>query len=437
MPGLSRGREPWPMSGFSWTMDEGANGIRLHRAAWVIPVDRPPIPDGAVAAKGDTLIGVGPYRDVKARFPSGSLVSDHGDVALMPGVVNGHTHLELTALEGSIPLPQGGFPAWIQLVFQHRASLDAASTQVGFQRGLAMLTATGTALCGDTTNGMSRLCGEDARGMSRQTFLELIGFDCDSLATALGRTFYGAPSPADLQRENVSLAAHAAYSTSASVIEQAKHWCRARDKIFSMHVSEHEQEMELLRTGGGYCRDLLTTLGRWVEGWLPPGGSPVAYLDTLGVLDTKTLLVHAVHMSRLDWETVASRGCTVCFCPRSNHYLAAGKADVYCAVRMGIPVALGTDSLASNRDLNLFAEAGFLLDHWPDVSADAVLTMMTVGGARALGCQDRFGSLAPGKSASVIAVPAGPDVSVGQLSETIIHKAREGAVQWALGPENA
>jgi aminodeoxyfutalosine deaminase len=416
-------------------MDEGANRIRIHRAAWVIPVERPPIPDGAVVANGNTLIGVGPYRDLKARFPSGSPEVDHGDVALMPAVVNAHTHLELTTLEGSISLPQEGFPSWIQEVFRHRVSLDEASAQAGLKRGLAMIGASGVSLCGDITNSGSTLSETGARYPGRLAFLELIGFDCDSLAGAIERTFNGASSPADLQGDGVSLAAHAVYSTSAPVIQQAKQWCRARAKVFSMHVAEHEQEMEFLRTGGGYCRELLAALGRWVEGWLPPGGSPVAYLDTLGVLDAKTLLVHAVHMNRSDWETVSSRGCAVCFCPRSNHYLGAGKADASRAIRMGIPAALGTDSLASNRDLNLFAEAGFLLDHWLDVSPDAVLDMMTLGGAEALGTRDRFGSLAPGKSAAVIAVPADPDVSLGRLSEMIIHKAREGAVQWALGPE--
>jgi aminodeoxyfutalosine deaminase len=425
------------MSGCNRTMGEGANRIRIHRAAWVLPVERPPIPDGAVVADGDTLIGVGTYRDLKARFPSGSLLVDHGDDALMPAVVNGHTHLELTALEGSIPLPQEGFPSWIQQVFRHRAGLDAASAQAGFRRGLLMLRASGVALCGDITNSGSTLSETVARCPGRLTFLELIGFDCDSLAGALDITVHGASSPSDLQGDGMSLAAHAVYSTSAPVIQQAKNWCRAGGKVFSMHVSEHEPEMEFLRTGGGYCRELLTALGRWVEGWVPPGGSPVAYLDTLGVLDARTLLVHAVHMSSPDWETVASRGCAVCFCPRSNHYLGSGKADVNRAIRMGIPAALGTDSLASNRDLNLFAEGAFLLDHWPDATPDAVLTMMTLGGARALGCQNRFGRLAPGKYAAVLAIPAGPDVPVGRLSETIIHKAREGAVQWALGPENA
>jgi aminodeoxyfutalosine deaminase len=466
-------------------MDEGANRIRIHRAAWVIPVERPPIPDGAVIANGDTLIGLGTYQDLKARFPSRSQVVDHGDAALMPAVVNAHTHLELTALEGSISLPQEGFPSWVQQVFRLRACLDTGSTHAGFQRGLAMLGAAGTALCGDITNSGATSTEAGAAFPSLQSFVELIGFDCDSLSSALDRAlfplsvknrilrgcaadggplvhrqpsftryaptlspprggsfggcntrynpFNGAPG---LQGDGMSLAAHAVYSTSAPVIEQAKDWCRSRDKVFSIHVAEHEQEMEFLRTGGGFCRELLTALGRWVEGWVPPGGSPVAYLDTLGVLDAKTLLVHAVHLSRSDWETLASRGCAVCFCPRSNHYLGAGKADVSRAIRMGIPAALGTDSLASNRDLNLFAEAGFLLDHWPDVSPDTVIAMMTMGGARALGTQDRFGSLAPGKSAAVITVPADPDVSVGRLSEMIIHKAREGAVQWALGPEN-
>lgn len=299
-----------------------------------------------------------------------------------------------------------------------------------------MLRSAGTILCGDIANGTTLLNGEDKLKVGRHAFLELIGFDCASLDEAMHRVPGGAP-PADAMDEpRFSLAAHAVYSTSRAVVRQAKDWCRSRGKIFSMHVSEHEHEMELLRTGGGYCRELLQALGRWVDGWAPPGLSPVAFLDSLGVLDAKTLLVHAVHFSLSDWEKVASRGCTVCFCPRSNHNLKVGKPDIHRALQMSIPAALGTDSLASNHDLSLFAEAAFVLDHDPEVSPDALLAMMTTGGARALGYPDRFGSLTPGKSAAMIAVPAEPGIPAGQLSETIIHKAAEGALKWALGPES-
>jgi cytosine/adenosine deaminase-related metal-dependent hydrolase len=290
-------------------------------------------------------------------------------------------------------------------------------------------------LCGDVANSPVTLNGAEGPGSGRYAFLELIGFDCGSLEAALDRVSGGMPGIGTLDDAKYSLAAHAVYSTSAHVIQQAKEWCRARGRVFGMHVAEHEPEMEFLQTGGGFCRELLQSLGRWVEGWAPPGMSPVAYLDSLGVLDEKTLLVHGVHCSGSDWDRVASRGCTVCFCPRSNENIGAGRPDIGRAIRMGVPTALGTDSLASNVDLNLFAEAAFVLDRYPELGPDALIAMMTLGGARALGLEVRLGSLTPGKSAAILAIPAETGVTADQLFETIIHKAAQGALQWATDPE--
>lgn len=418
-------------------MAESATPISLHRAAWVIPVDLPPIHDGAVAVRGDTIIDVGAYGDLRAEMPSGTVTVDHGDSALMPAVVNAHTHLELTGMEGRIPLPQPGFPAWVEEVFRQRASSDTRTLLEGAGKGLGLLASAGTCLCGDITNSTATLNDERTQPPKRQAFLELIGFDCGALSVALQRAVSGVDTAGVLEGEGVSLAAHATYSTSAAVIQQAKEWCRSRDRVFSIHVAEHEEEIEFLLTGSGYCRQLLKTLGRWVEGWSPPAKSPAAYLDSLGALDKRTLFVHAVHMTESDWETVARRGCAVCFCPRSNHYLGTGKADIESAIASGIPVALGTDSLASNVDLNLFAEAAFCLDQYPRLHPDAVLSIMTLGGARALGRQNLLGSLAAGKAAAMIAIPAEAGVHAAQLSESIIHMGKEGAVAWALGSQNA
>ncbi len=414
-------------------MTEAGSDITLHRAAWVIPIERPPIGDGAVLVEGRRIVGVGAYRDLRAQIPPGAKVVDHQDAALMPAVVNAHTHLELTGMECKISLPQAGFPPWVQEVFRHRASMDARALHEGMRRGLDILASAGTCLCGDITNTTALLDDGGRHPAHRQAFLELIGFDCSSLAAALERAGDGIDAAGAIERDGVSLAAHATYSTSATVIEQAKEWCRLRGRVFSMHVAEHAEEIELLQTGTGYCRELLQAVGRWVDGWIPPAKSPVAYLDSLGVLDARTLLVHAVHMTESDWEAVMRRRCAVCFCPRSNHYVSTGRADLERAIQSGVPVALGTDSLASNMDLNLFSEAAFCLDQYPGLSPDAALCMMTLGGAGALGRQNHFGSLAVDKVAAMIAIPADAGVPAAQLSETIIHKAKQGALAWALG----
>jgi cytosine/adenosine deaminase-related metal-dependent hydrolase len=232
------------------------------------------------------------------------------------------------------------------------------------------------------------------------------------------------------------MAAHACYSTSGALIAAIKRWTAKRGKIFSIHAAEHMEEMEFLHSGSGYCRELLDALGKWEPGWAPPRTTPVQYLDRLGVLDRRTLLVHAVYLTNEDWETVAARECSICFCPRSNRSIGAGRADIGKALSSGILPALGTDSLASNTDLSLFAEAAHALDAYPEVSPEAALAMATLGGARALGRDGQYGSIEPGKRAALLAAPIHPSTAPrkGAVEEAIIHRGAEGECQWVSRP---
>jgi len=160
------------------------------------------------------------------------------------------------------------------------------------------------------------------------------------------------------------------------------------------------------------------------------------YLDHLGVLDAKTLLVHAVHCTESDWRLLGEKQSAVCFCPRSNSNLQVGRPDIEKAYLYGIPTALGTDSLASNSDLNLFAEAAFILEDHAGVPPDFVLHMATLGGARALGYGDRFGSIAAGKSGSLLAVTVAEQTARGNLAETVIHHGHKGEWRWANPPRD-
>ncbi len=404
----------------------------LHRASWVVPVSSPPVPDGAVLVHEDHIEAVGPYRHLKSVCPSGTVESDHGNAALIPGMVNGHTHLELSAFRGAIELPKPGFPAWLAEVFRIRSSLAPEAFETGFDEGCRELAAYGTVLCGDITNRISHGACKHYFSPEREVFLELIGFNHGSLESALQGTMFEDCT----QSDSHSLAAHACYSTSAAVIRGAKASCRIRAKTFSIHVAEHPQEMEFLREGTGYCRALLESLGKWAPCWAPPGMTPVGYLESLGVLDTGTLLVHAVHMADSDWDIVAKRGATVCFCPRSNRNIGVGRAHIPSAVERGIPTCLGTDSHASNFDLNLFAEGLQVMEDFPGIHPDSIVAMLTMGGARALGRHRDYGTLDTGKRAALLAITLSGSPTASGLSETVIHRGNEGAIRWVPHPQS-
>jgi cytosine/adenosine deaminase-related metal-dependent hydrolase len=139
-------------------------------------------------------------------------------------------------------------------------------------------------------------------------------------------------------------------------------------------------------------------------------------------------------MTASDWKTAAKHGCPVCFCPRSNHNLNVGPANVEQAAALGMTLALGTDSLASNSDLDLFEEASFLMDRHPGIRPELVLRMLTLGGAEALGQSHLYGSIEPGKQSFLLSVDVGDSTKSFALTETLIRQGRKGAWQWANYP---
>jgi len=401
------------------------DGMVLHKAAWIVPVNRPPIQAGAVLVSGDSILEVAGYKDLKPFISKRVREVDHGLAALMPCLVNAHTHLELSFMEGRMPLPQNGFAEWLERLFSLRALATKQDQLAGLLQGKKLLLAGGTGLYADTCNESGFLV-EDEFPM-RHTFQEVLGFNQYDLESAVSSDSLRA---AALNSPTISLAAHACYSASARLIQGAKGWCRDHRRPFSIHVAEHTDEIEFMNDGGGYCRELLERLARWVPGWKAPRTTPVQYLDSLGILDSETILVHAVHMQQSDWEIVSKRRCAVCFCPRSNHNLNVGQPDIETSGQYGISTCLGTDSLASNKDLYLFAEAEYLLNHYPNVSPDAVLFMMTLGGAKALKQTHRFGSLAPGGHSAFLSVNLSTLPALSQLSETVIDQGNRGEWKW-------
>lgn len=377
------------------TISPEAQGI-LIEGGTVVTMDpgRRIIENGAVLVRGDRILSVGTSPELRKDFTG--KVLETGGCVVMPGLVNAHTHLPMSLFRGladDLPLM-----VWLN---EHMFKAEAAhirpeTAYLGSLLSCAELLLSGVTCCCD-----GYFHEEDvARAVSESGLRGIL---------AQGVIDYPAPGVPD-PSENVEVAVrfvrslqgrysavvpsifcHSPYTCSAATLKKAKQAARDLGVLFQIHVAETEGEKALIPENKGF--------------------SPVAYLEDLGILDDRTLLVHAVAVTPRDLEIIGKSGASVVHVPESNMKLASGVAPVPDMLAAGIIVALGTDGSASNNDLDMFGEMGSaarlhkVIRKDPTVmDAETVLRMATCGGARALGLGDVTGSLEPGKKADLIVV---------------------------------
>jgi len=405
--------------------------IRYH-AAWVVPVEGEPMRDGWVAIERGRIAALG-RRAVNDTTPGVEL----GDVALMPGLVNAHTHLELSHLRDQI-LPASSFTAWARQIIDARRMKPTDPMALKVPEGPAIEAAIdeslrcGTAIVGDIGNTHASCSKLAASALAGVFFWELIGFnlgdgvDFDAMVARAVSDLGELPASDKLR---LSLAAHAPYSVAPLFFRAIK---KAVNKMpfvpCSVHLAEGVEEVELLKTGGGPWKALMKGIGSWNHAWAAPGVGPVQYLDDMGFLDDRLLVVHGVQLSKADLATLKERGCTLVTCPRSNAHTGAGLPPLADFYESGVRIAIGTDSLASSPDLNVFAEVATLHALAPSVPASSLLESATIQGARALGFDADYGSIEPGKIARLLAVDVPP--GTGDVEEYLVSGIHPGQLRW-------
>lgn len=386
----------------SGTPDPSTAADLLLRAAWVCPISAPPLREGWVALTAGLIVAVGHG----AAAPDARETRDLGDVVLLPGLVNAHTHLELSWLRGRVP-PAADFLTWVARLMDQRRSLEQPGDPVTHEPmtvALAEMAATGTVAVGDISNALVSPPALAASGLPAVVFHELLGFrTTDGRAAVEAARARHAGLASDTVR--LTLAPHAPFSVSPELFRAI------RDAVAdeaaprtSVHVGESSDEVRLLVDGDGPWRTRLVELGAWRENWRAPGRRPADYLCDLGVLGPGTLAVHGVQLSDAELDRLAEVGATLVTCPRSNRWVGVGDPPVARFLASGVRLAMGTDSLASAPDLNVFGELAALRRLSPDASARRLLAAATKGGAEALGLGDQLGTLEPGKRGALVAV---------------------------------
>ncbi|MEM7307750.1 MAG: amidohydrolase family protein [Planctomycetota bacterium] len=352
---------------------------------------------------------------------------EHG--VLAPGLVNAHAHLELSGLGGQIS-GEGGFGAWVGALLAARAARSPRRLAADAERGARRLLETGTTTIGDidTTGGGLRAAYSArtarAAGPRRVVFRELLdAWDPARTGPALAGVARGIRGGA-LLREGLS--PHAPFTTSRALLAGAARVAARRRLPVTVHWSESEAEMQWLAAGEGPLAAVLAP---------SPRTSGLDLLDEAGLLGPRTALVHGNHPGRGEPARLAAAGCALVHCPGTHAFFGRAAFPLRRYLRAGVRVALGTDSLASNADLDLRRELLLVRRAYPWLAPEAALAMATTSAAAALGLGDEVGALRPGLRADAVhfAVEEGAAGHARALCEALTLDEPSAIARWVGG----
>lgn len=400
-----------------------------YRAPWVLPICEPPIRNGYVDCADGRIVAVG-AGDGRMR-PAGGEVA-LAETAILPGLVNAHTHLELSGLRGRIERASS-LPVWVRRILG-RADDPATMAEDAIVSAIEEAWRTGTALVGDVSNTLAPVAPLGrTRRLAAVVFREVIGFPAEMASSVVDRAVEDIAAAGQHPDVRLTLSAHAPYSVGPATFRALRAFLRQRGLApTTVHLGESREEIEFLETGEGPWRSVLEERGRWDPRWQPPATDPATYLDRLGWLAPDTIVVHGVHLTDASLALLARRGVTLATCPRSNAWTGAGVPPLARFYASGVGVAIGTDSLASAPDLNLFAELAEVRRLVPFVPARSLLASATIQGARALGFEVDFGSIAPGRRSALLAVRV--PARMVDVEEYLVGGVTPDAVRWLEAP---
>lgn len=386
----------------------------LYCARWVLPMSAPAVAAGAIAVSGEKLVAIGTRESLIEAFPEAS-VCDFDEAVIIPGLVNAHSHLELTAMRGFLETEESDFFAWLQKLTTARLErMTAEDLYVSSAWGACEAARAGVTCVADASDSayvsMNALRDVGLRGIVYQ---ESFGPDPRQAGENFSKLKH---KVARLRERETSLvkcgvSPHAPYSVCAPQLEMIAEFSETESLPLMMHAAETAMEATLLREGGGPFAEGLRR--RNIE-WHAPGISTIQYLNNHGILQRRPLLAHCIHVDEADLETLQQKGARVAHCPKSNAKLGHGVAPFAKFLDAGIAVGLGSDSVASNNTCDLLEEARFALlmaraesagdNRQRHLSAAELLQTATVGGARALGLEGEVGELREGLQADFAVV---------------------------------
>ncbi len=376
----------------------------IYAASWLINPDAPPLAGGALLVRDGVIEEVGTLATLRRH--SSAPVCEYPGCAVIPGFVNAHTHLELTHFpawrsRSAVDYHPRRFSDWIVQLIKISRGLTAADYPSSVREGIRMCLEAGTTAIGEIVTNPLHTPLYHHSPLGGRLYQELLGQDeglfsvklaaAEAVALQWGRSEF-LPS---------GLSPHSPYTLAEGHLTTIREHAASHQLPLAIHLSESRVETDLIFDGSGELAEFFYPFVGW-ERYLGKGAgcSSTELLDRHGLLTRSTMAIHCVQVTETDVQLLSSRGCHVVLCPRSNDILDVGRAPVRLLKKYSVPLALGTDSLASNNSLSLWDELRFAREVYAGELSDADLfAMVTCGGAEALGIALRCGTLERGKRA--------------------------------------
>ncbi len=399
----------------------------IIRSKYLIPDLEKCIENGAVAVKGTKIHCVGTFDEMKMLAGIEKII-DLGNAAILPGLINTHTHLDLTNLHNRIK-PTANFTHWIFQLLGARIRWKEEDYTSSIEKGVRYCIEAGTTTVADIANTEYSFSVLKKRPLRKVVYKEVIDLNPDHAKDVITKIrselsdpghenvnhppmpppFTGGNRGEDRRRPDlfrIGISPHAPYSVSKELYHAISQLVRETDMPVCTHIAETQDEIEFLTKGSGNFPVFLRQLRAMPASWQPPGITPVAYLKGTGILDNHPILIHCNYITDEEISLIKYSGASVAFCPRSHLFFGHAGHPVQKLLDAGVNVGLGTDSLASNDTLSILDEMKFL-SHHSGISPKTLLSLATVNGAKALGWESHIGQITEGFEADLcgIALP--------------------------------
>ena len=414
----------------------------IVRARTVVTMDGPPIENGAVAVSGNRIVDVGRFDDVKTRNAGNTL--DLGEQVLLPGLINAHCHLDYTCLRGKIP-PQKSFTEWIRTINAEKATLAPKDYIASINEGFAEARRFGTTTIANLTV-FPELIPQIQPPVRTCWFAELIDIRAPERANELVDSAIESLARARPPDAQWGLAPHALFTASKDLFRRCEEIAQREHILLTTHLAESREEMEMFRAASGPLYEFIKSIGRPMDDC--GSKTPLElFLDLIGSGGSPNrpraievnrpylswIVAHLNELTESDFELLERSNSKfhVVHCPRSHNYFGHSPFAFDRLRSFGFNICLGTDSLASNESLSLFAEMRAFQKEFPSVSAEEIFQMVTVNPARALRYENALGQIRPGFGADLIAVPCSASTDI---FEQIL--AFDAPVSWSMANGN-